>query len=383
MRRARRGVDATPNIWPGFTDALAGLVVVLVFLLVLFFLFEVVLSRQVTGQEQVIGTLRSQVDRLAGLLGESQEKRRQLASRLEESRQRGETLSRQLAETREELAAAKERREALEEDLAAMRKERKATKEELAAARKEQEATERELAATRERVQGARANMEVLSERVAALNARLARLERALAIEEQAKQAAEQRVSELKERVASQEERVSRQQGRIQAMAAQIRTQLLERVEELEKYRSEFFGRLREVFTDEPNIKIRGDRFVFQSEILFPSGKADLSAAGKDQLKRFVEVYEQAKGEIPEGLDMTILVEGYTDRVPIKTAQFSSNWELSAARALSVVHFLIDQGIAPKRLAAAGYGEYHPLTPGSTPQQRRQNRRIEIKITQR
>ncbi|KPV41361.1 hypothetical protein AN478_01890 [Thiohalorhabdus denitrificans] len=369
MRRTRRGGDPTPNIWPGFTDALAGLVVALVFLLVLFFLFEVVLSRQVTGQEEIIGNLRSQVDRLAGILGESQEERERLEERLAESRQRRQELDAELARTREELAAVRERRQALEQDLAA--------------ARAEREASEEELAETREELTGARTNLDVLSERVAALNERLERMERALALEERERRAAEEQVSALEERVASQRQRVGEQQERIQAMAAQIRTQLLERVEELERYRSEFFGRLREVFADAPNIEIRGDRFVFQSEILFPSGEAALSDAGAEQLQRFVTVYDQVREEIPEGLDMIIQVEGHTDRVPVRGGRYGSNWELSTARALSVVHSLVNQGIRPGRLAAAGYGEYHPLTPGETPDQRRQNRRIELKITQR
>ncbi|HKL77491.1 MAG TPA: OmpA family protein [Gammaproteobacteria bacterium] len=334
MARRRRTPGPGPNIWPGFTDALAGLVVALVFLLVLFFLFEVVLSRQVSGQETVIQTLRGQVERLTELLGES--------------RQRGQTLEERLAE----------REQAIQE------------------LRQRQQATAQALAEARRQATGARANLDVLAAEVAALNRRITRLEQALAEQETA-------TAEARQALAAREATVAAQQSRIEAMAARIRTELLERVEDLARYRSEFFGRLREVFADRPDIKIRGDRFLFQSEILFPSGEADLTAGGREQLRRFVAVYQEVADRIPEGIGMIIQVEGHTDRVPIETARYRSNWELSTARALSVVRFLIDQGLPPARLAAAGYGEYHPLTPGRTAAERRQNRRIELKITQR
>lgn len=373
-RRSRRPADATPHIWPGFTDALAGLVVVLVFLLVLFFLFEVVLSRQVGSQEETIATLRSQVERLAELLGTAEERGEELEVQLAASRERRSRLEAELAEQRRQA-------ERLTKELAAAEESRKEVREKLAAAREEREETEQELAARRTEARAAAANLDVLAAHIARLNERLRRLEQALQVEERERIAAESRAQALRKEVAAHKERAAAQASRIEAMAERIRTELLRRVEELERYRSEFFGRLREVFADRPDIKIRGDRFVFQSEILFPSGKAELSPGGRDQLDRFVATYGEVRAGIPQGLDMVIMVEGHTDRVPIRTPEFRSNWELSTARALSVVRYLIERGVAPRRLAATGYGEYHPLTPGSTPEQRRQNRRIELKIT--
>jgi chemotaxis protein MotB len=341
MRRRRRSDSGLEAIWPGFTDALAGLVVALVFLLVLFFLFEVVLSRQVSGQESRIEALRGQIAELEAQLGASRAERRALADELEAARSEARGLEARLAD----------REAALEE--------------------------------ARERAEAARANLDVLSERVETLNRRLARIRKALGAAREGRAEAERAVDELRARVAEQEGRIAKQTARIEAMAGQIRNQLLERVERLERYRSEFFGRLRKVFARYPDIRIRGDRFVFQSEILFPSGEADLSAGGKEQLQRFVRVFRDLKAAIPEGIRPIILVEGFTDRVPIETAEFRSNWELSTARALSVVRYFIDQGLPPERLAAAGYGEHQPLTAGETPEQRRRNRRIEIKITNR
>ena len=373
-RRRRRVAPADSHIWPGFTDALAGLVVVLVFLLVLFFLFEVVLSRQVGSQEETIAALRGQVTRLAEMLGTAEERAEKLAARLEASREKRTGLEERLAEQRQ-------RAEALQEELAAAENARRQAREELAAARQAQEASEQALAAERTEARAAAANLDALADHVARLNERLRRLEKALKVEERERVAAESRAQALRQEVEAQQARAADQAARIESMAARIRTELLQRVEELERYRSEFFGRLREVFAERPDIKIRGDRFVFQSEILFPSGEAELSRGGERQLDRFVATYREVRDRIPQGLAMVIMVEGHTDRVPIRTAEFRSNWELSAARALSVVGYLIERGIAPRRLAATGYGQYHPVTPGNTPAQRRQNRRIELKIT--
>ena len=375
-RNRRRPSPGPPNIWPGFTDALAGLVVALVFLLVLFFLFEVVLSRQVSGQEEVIDNLRGQVERLADLLGASQQRRQELQATLEETREKRQGLQARV-ETLEE------RRQRLREELETTREAKTAAEEELAAARRAREETAEELTATRTEAEAAAANVQALTEHVSRLNRRLDRLEKALALQEKKREAAEARAEKLEAEVETQQARMAEQQSRIEVMAARIRTELLERVETLEQYRSEFFGRLRDVFADRPDIKIRGDRFVFQSEILFASGKAELTPGGRSELQQFVDVYSRVADQVPEGIDMIIMVEGHTDRVPIRTAQFRSNWELSTARALSVVHFLIDRGIPSRRLAATGYGEYHPITPGRTPEERRQNRRIELKITQR
>ena len=341
MRRRRQADSDLATIWPGFTDALAGLVVALVFLLVLFFLFEVVLSRQVSGQETRIEALQGQVAELEAMLDTRRKKQEELQQRLRAEQEQSAGLQQRLASTETELEAAQER------------------------------------------VADAGDTLMTLSERVARLNRRLSRIRQALAAEQTDRKRAEARAEKLADRVAEQKTRIKDQSTRIDAMAAQIQTQLLERVERLEDYRSEFFGRLREVFAESPDIGIRGDRFVFQSEILFPSGKAELTQGGKEELKQFVTVFRNRKDAIPQDMDPIILVEGFTDRVPIQTAQFRSNWELSTERALSVVHFFINQGLAPQHLAAAGYGKHQPITPGETPEQRRRNRRIEIKITNR
>ncbi|MCH8238265.1 MAG: OmpA family protein, partial [Proteobacteria bacterium] len=155
------------------------------------------------------------------------------------------------------------------------------------------------------------------------------------------------------------------------------------KVHELSRYRSEFFGRLRDVLGAQPGVRIVGDRFVFQSEVLFAKGLADLGDAGKNQLLQLARTLRQISTKIPADIDWVLRVDGHTDNDPIKTSRFPSNWELSAARAISVVQFLIEQGLPPNRFAATGFGEFQPLDNRTDEIAKRRNRRIELKFTQR
>jgi chemotaxis protein MotB len=152
----------------------------------------------------------------------------------------------------------------------------------------------------------------------------------------------------------------------------------------LEGYRSEFFGALRAVLGDIEGIQIVGDRFLFSSEVLFPSGSADLLPEGRAQIGQVAQILTQVSDRIPEGIDWILRVDGHTDNIPISGGIYADNWELSQARALSVVRYMVNQlNFPPERLAATGFGEYRPVNPASTPQARAQNRRIELKLTER
>ncbi|MCP3669949.1 MAG: OmpA family protein, partial [Gammaproteobacteria bacterium] len=155
------------------------------------------------------------------------------------------------------------------------------------------------------------------------------------------------------------------------------------KVKELSSYRSEFFGRLREVLGDHPDIHVVGDRFMFQSELLFASASADLGDAGRVQLKKLAATLKEVTAQIPSDINWILRVDGHTDRNPINTEEFPSNWELSTARALSIVTFLVAEGIAPGRLAATGFAEFHPLDSSKTTDAFSRNRRIELKLTER
>jgi chemotaxis protein MotB len=329
------------NIWPAFTDALGGLVMVLVFLITVFVITEVLIGREIMGKDTAIGQLQRIISRLEGLAGDADKEAARLRGRVQGLENTVGERDKLLVQLRAELAAVQAAREALNADKS----------------KAEQTATS---------IQEQAALLDIRAERLAA---ELERLNRALTANQQ----------ELSKRDAV----IVEQKGRIEALDSALKKKLLERVEELEKYASDFFGRLREVFANNPDIKVVGDRFVFQSEVLFASGEATLSASGGGDLDKFAMVYQQLATRLPPDLPVIIEVQGHTDRAPIRSGRFPSNWELSTARAQQVVNYLIQQGIPPERLAAVGMAEYHPIDPANNPEAYRRNRRIELKITSR
>lgn len=339
MRR-RRDTLGDINIWPAFTDALGGLVMVLIFLITVFVVSEVLIGREMMGKDSAIGQLQRIVEHLEGLAGDAEQEAKRLRGRLQGLESTVGERDALLAQLRNELAALRMAQSALSADKS----------------KAEQTAV------------GAQELATLLSARAERLANELERLNRALAANQ----------NELAQRDAV----IVQQKGRIEALDSALKKRLLERVEELEKYASDFFGRLREVFAGNPDIKVVGDRFVFQSEVLFPSGEAALSPEGRGDLDKFAMVYQQLAARLPPDLPVIIEVQGHTDRVPIR-GRFPSNWELSTARAQEVVNYLIQQGIPPQRLAAVGMAEYHPIDPADTPEAYRRNRRIELKITSR
>ncbi|MFL5337510.1 MAG: peptidoglycan -binding protein [Geminicoccaceae bacterium] len=212
-----------------------------------------------------------------------------------------------------------------------------------------------------------------------------------------AREAAVQQVRQLTEQIATlsrqlvaldqaldvKQTEIDAQSGTISELGQRLNIALASKVEELAQYRSEFFGELRRALGDREDVRIVGDRFVFQSEVLFASGSADIEPRGRDELAKLAGALKEIIGKIPSGLPWVLQVDGHTDRVPISTPRFPTNWELSTARAIAVAEFLITQGIPPDRLAARGFAEFQPLDPGEGPDAYRRNRRIEIKLTTR
>ena len=224
------------------------------------------------------------------------------------------------------------------------------------------EGNEASLSETRALSARQRDQLAVLNQQLDALRAQLNRVEQAL------------QISELK----SEEQEVT-----IANLGQRLNMALAAKVEELAAYRSEFFGRLREVLSERRDFTIIGDRFVFQSEVLFASASDELEAEGHERLWQFTQVLKEVMAQIPTELPWILQVDGHTDNRPIQTARFPSNWELSTARAISVVNFLIALGIPPERLSATGYGEFQPLDDRDDEIAHRRNRRIELKLTQR
>ncbi len=202
--------------------------------------------------------------------------------------------------------------------------------------------------------------VDILNRQINALRVQLAALEQALDLEQQ---------------------KVDEQEVTIADLGSKLNLALAGKVEELSRFRSEFFGRLRQLLGDRPDIRIVGDRFVFQSEVLFPSASADIGQNGREELRRLADSLREISAEMPSDVPWVLQINGHTDRRPIRTPEFPSNWELSTARAINVGRFLISQGIPPERIAVAGFGSYQPIDDRDDEIAYRRNRRIEIKLT--
>ena len=241
-----------------------------------------------------------------------------------------------------------------------------------------QAASDKALIAEKELSESARAQVALLNRQIAALRDQVAQLNAALDISEKLSAEQKAQIANLGQRLNA----ALREYGFNLGVAFQIAA-LASRVQELARYRSEFFGRLREVLGNHPGIRIVGDRFVFQSEVLFESASADLGPEGQAQIAGLAATLRELAQRIPAEIDWVLRVDGHTDSRPITSVRFPSNWELSTARAISVVKTLIGEGIPPNRLAAAGFGEYQPLDPKTDEIALRRNRRIELKLDQR
>jgi chemotaxis protein MotB len=392
--RRRAEAPGSFNVWPAFTDVLGGLVVVLVFLITIFVIGEVLISRELSGKNTAIDQLASIIDGLESLIGESAAENDRLLGVVAQLEGRIRDRDQQVSELRRDLASADAAQGVLERTLDEAAREEERVRGELAARlaelRAEREGRTADIQASAAQVQALTARLEDLQFRLRRLNRALYGSRDQLALSQSALKASQDEAARLVASAEAQDAELARRQEQLQNQGERIaeldqklRERLLERVEELERYSSDFFGRLREVFADNPDIKVAGDRFVFQSEVLFPSGGADLSLGGRDDLDQFVDVYTQVESKLPRDLPVIIEVQGHTDRVPIRTARYQSNWELSIFRALHVVNYLIEAGIPPERLAAVGMGENHPINTGTDPDSLRRNRRIELKITSR
>ena len=407
----RSGTRRTVNIWPGFVDGLATLLMVVIFVLMVFMVAQYFLSTALTGRDEALARLQRQVAELADILSLERAANAdlrlnvtQLSDDLQASLVRSESLASQLA-------ALGEERDSLQRVLADSETDTRRISAELENAYKVIEADKDKIEAQlmelailqslrdelNAKLRDSEAAGEEAREQAAALASELGASQQAVAAEsavsEEARRQVEllnRQVLALRQQLASLQEILDAAEADAEARQVQI-TQLTEKlnlalatkVQELKEYRSEFFGRLRQVLGDQPGIRIVGDRFVFQSEVLFASGEARLGEAGQGQMESLAKTLREVSAKFPEDIDWILRVDGHTDKRPIRTAQFASNWELSSARAISVVNFLIGHGIAPHRLAATGFGEFQPLDEGQDEIAYRRNRRIELKLTER
>ena len=364
------------DFWPGFVDALASLLMVMVFVILIFVIGQFVLADAVSGRDRAISQLNAELAALAQTLSLTQTAREraeikvgELSASLVTSEREREALGNEILSARDELHAAQDeaktqREEAarLGADIAALQRLKAELEAEAARLASALDTSERGLKEQQEMSAAAIAQVELLNRQLAAVREQLEQLNAAL---DAAKLAAKDK--DLK----------------IEELGRELNLALAARVKELARYRSEFFGRLQAVLGERKDVQIVGDRFVFSSEVLFPTASDEVSADGMIQLTRLAETLKTLAAEMPGDLPWVLQVDGHTDRRPISNARFPSNWELSTARALAIVKFLRGQGIPPQRLAATGYGEFHPLDARSTEEAYARNRRIELKLTSR
>lgn len=420
----------TIDIWPGFVDALASVLLVFIFMLLLFVLAQFYASWELAGRAATITRLQQSINELAETLSLERDRSTSLESRLADTEERlratlaerdevsgrlrlalerAAVTAADLAEARKIISVDKEAIKArlaeiasLQQDIAALRELRRELEQqiaqrdtELTALRDRSKQLEARLSSEEERTRLAQKEIDKRDIRVADLAARVEEQDKALAEGRRLSQRAESRITDLNQQVQAlrrqlaelsaalklAEAKVKDQKVEIAGLGERLNLALARKVQELNRYRSEFFGRLREALGERDDIRIVGDRFVFQSEVLFESGSAELGAPGQRQMKRLAETLKDVSARIPGDVDWVLRVDGHTDRRPISTQKFPSNWELSVARALSIVRFLIAEGIPARRLIAAGFGEYHPLDPANTRGAWQRNRRIEIRLT--
>jgi len=420
MALSRRNRNAT-NIWPGFVDALATLLMVIIFVLMIFVISQFYLSDALQGRDEALDRLNHQVSELADLLNLEQQVSTdlrtsigQISGELQSSLAQRDDLSTQLnglLGVQDSLTDSQLAHKTLEAKRKATTAVQAKLINELEQTYKALEDSNKTISVDKEKIRLQLSKLASLQQDIAALIALRDELthqveeteQKVLKAESETKgqkeisTAAKAQVALLNRQMMALREQIGllnvtletseakdkTQNTRIINLGKRLNAALASKVQELARYRSEFFGRLRKVLGSRRDIQIVGDRFVFQSEVLFSSGSAELEVLGKAQLTHLANILQEISKNIPSKINWILRVDGHTDRVPIHNFKFASNWELSTSRAISVVKFLQEQSIPANRLAAAGFGEYQPLDARDDEIAYRRNRRIELKFDQR
>ncbi len=338
--KGRRSADYG-EFWPGYVDVLSTLLLVVTFLMSIFMIAQYFAGQEASGKNDALRRLDRQIAELTSLLSLEKSKSKSAADEiaalqatLSSMRDENARISGFALSGDEQAKAQTDRIAALNSDLESQKK---VSDEALA-------------------------KVDLLNQQLLALRKQIAALNSALEASEKKDQDSQDRIKDL---------------------GTRLNAALARQVQELQRYRSDFFGRLRELLRERKDIRVVGDRFVFESEVLFPSGQATMSPEGLPAMDQLAKAINELAEQIPPEIDWALQVDGHTDIRPIASAQFPSNWELSTARAVSVVKFLISRGVPAKRLVAAGYGEFQPIEQGNDEESLRKNRRIELKLTNR
>lgn len=425
MANYSRNSTHSSSIWPGYVDVLSALLMVVIFVLLIFTFVQFLFSYILSDQSSELASLHDRIAEITRVLGLEKGKNEELTNRIatlgeqvdmltvERKNLQGEVEELTGARTadREEMARQLLNIASLQQDIDALRQVRQELENEIKTAvasldeerqlttvmRNRSKALEARLADEEEQTLLAQEKIEQRDIRIQALSALIGEQQENLDQQQRMTADARAEVALLNEkmlRLRSQLEEISLaldrseatrvdQEDEIRELGTRLNIELARQVNELERYRSDFFGRLRQIVGDNPAVQIEGDRFLLQSELLFASGTADLGEEGRAQLQDLSVVLLELISSIPDDLQWILRVDGHTDRRPIASARFASNWELSTARAVSVVRYLATQGIPQERMAATGFSLFHPIDPTDSEAAFQKNRRIEIKLTSR
>ncbi|MBS1103905.1 peptidoglycan -binding protein [Gluconobacter sp. Dm-62] len=333
MARRRRGSHNALDAWPGYVDALSTLLMVVTFVLLVFVVGQQFLSVSLSRREHTLDALQKQLAELSHMLSMTEDKNKSLSSTVA-------TLSDEKQHNQVQLQTLSTQIAALTGQL---------------------QSKDQALASADDTSKQQNSKISDLQAQVEELTRQLQAISNALDIEKKAEQGKDAQIADL---------------------GNKLNLALADKVNQLKRYRSEFFGRLRDLLKDQKGVNVVGDRFVFQSEILFPQGSADLTPEGRKEITTLAHTFKQVASTIPTDLPWILRVDGHADRQPIHSA-FPSNWELSSERAITVVKLLIAEGVDPRHLAATGFADYQPLDAASTPAAYARNRRIEFRLTDR
>jgi len=439
MLGSRRRVATVVNVWPGYVDALSALLMLIIFMLLIFTVAQVFLAQTVSSREAELDRLNVKLAEISDALQVQRNTNQSLSEKLSILRNQytqgqffQDALKEQIAGLEKIVTADKQTISVqlselaqLEQDIVALRQVRKDLEANVATLVSKLENQDQNIDELETELDNRLAQIGALRDNSKSLQAKLAsqenmtmlaqkdiekkefRIQDLVAIVGEGKEALEkekklsasayaevknlsQQIETLKNKLTSisralqlEEQKSAGQQTQLANLGERLNTLLAERVNELEQYRSDFFGRLRQVLVKSPDIRIEGDRFILPSSLFFASASATLGERGKLELDKLAQTLNEISVAIPSDINWILRVDGHTDQLPIHTLRFPSNWELSTARAVSVVRYLAEQGIPPERMVAAGFGEFHPVDPGHSEAAYQRNRRIELKLTRR
>ena len=381
MALSRLGIRNRPGdfTWPGFVDALASLLMVFVFVLMVFVLIQANLAYRLSGQDASLSALRQELAQLGELLSLEREAGSVLSADLARTsaqlaiaEEQNNNLTAQLEQLTHQLASESTDKRRLQADLDA---EKAALADLQARSLARTKAFEEQLSQTSQRLAAQTQSLGQQTRRADTASAEVARLTTAM-------ESLRSELSRLRALLAEREKQAEEDKIAIANLGKALNSALANKVQELRRFRSEFFGRLRDVLEGRSDVKIVGDRFVFQSEVLFAPGQASIGEEGQKQLAQIAAALTEIIREIPDDIHWILQIDGHTDDVPV-SGVYADNWDLSTERALSVVRFMIREGVPASRLSASGYGEFQPIATGNSVEDRQKNRRIELKLTQR